>query len=149
MISSQGARRFSLYKVSPQEPSRVSAPAMLPMCARLRSSHHLCHGKNFLPKQQLWHTMSHQLITSDAKSASAGKADAVQAEFAKAGISAAVTQKVLKKYKHYLNWDVVTKLQPALQLWLQELGSEHLSQQLQKVPCTLLCTPEKHNEVYS
>ncbi len=35
--------------------------------------------------------MSQQLITSDAKSASAGKADAVQAEFAKAGISAEVT----------------------------------------------------------
>ncbi len=93
--------------------------------------------------------MSHQLITSDAKSASAGKAAAVQAEFAKAGISAKVTQNILKQYKSYLNWDVETKLRPALQSWLQELGAEQLSQQLQKVQRLLVCTPNKRNEVYS
>ena len=83
------------------------------------------------------------------KSVSAGHASAVAAEFAKAGISAEVTQKVLKQYKPYLSWDVETKLRPALQSWLQELGSVQLSQQLQKVQCFLVCTPKEHNEVYS
>ncbi len=93
--------------------------------------------------------MRRKLITSAAKSASAGTADAVQAEFAKAGMSAEVTQKVLKQYKTYLNWDIETKLRPALQSWLQELGTERLSQQLQKLPSLLLCTPEERSEVYS
>ena len=93
--------------------------------------------------------MRRKLITSAAKSASAGTADAVQAEFAKAGMSAEVTQKVLKQYKTYLNWDIQTKLRPALQSWLQELGTERLSQQLQKLPSLLLCTPEERSEVYS
>ncbi len=81
-------------------------------------------------------------------SASAGKGDAVQAAFAKAGISAEVTRKILKQYKYYLNWDIETKLRPALQSWLQELGTEQLSQQLQRLPSLLLCTPEERNEVY-
>ena len=93
--------------------------------------------------------MSHQLITSDAKSASAGKGDAVQAAFAKAGISAEVTRKILKQYKYYLNWDIETKLRPALQSWLQELGAEQLSQQLQKLPRLLVCMPKEHNKVHS
>ena len=93
--------------------------------------------------------MRRKLITSAAKSASAGTADAVQAEFAKAGISAVVTQKVLKRYKPYLTWDVDTRLRPALQSWLQELGTEQLSQQLQTVQRLLVCTPKEHTEVYS
>ncbi len=93
--------------------------------------------------------MRPKLTTSATTSASAGKTDAVQAEFAKAGISAEVTQKVLKQYKAYLNWDVETKVRPALQSWLQELGTEQLSQQLQKVQCLLVCTPEERNEVHS
>jgi len=88
-----------------------------------------------------------QLITSAAKSV--GHANAVQAEFAEAGISAEVTQNILKQHKYYLNWDIETKLRPALQSWLQELGTEQLSQQLQKVPHLLMCMPEEHNEVYS
>ena len=93
--------------------------------------------------------MRRKLITSATKSASAGTADAVQAEFAKAGISAEVTQNVLKQYKPYLSWDVETKLCPALQSWLQELGTEQLSQQLLKLPRLLLCTPKERTEVYS
>ena len=123
---------------------------MLPMCARPDlSNHHLCHDHSHVSEHQLWNTVRRWLSTSDAKSAPAGKAAAVQAEFAKAGISAEVTQKVLKQYKHYLNWDVETKLQPVLQLWLHELGTEQLSQQLQKLPCLLMCTPEERTEVYS
>ncbi len=93
--------------------------------------------------------MRRKLITSATKSASAGTADAVQAEFAKAGISAEVTQKVLAKYKPYLNWDAETKLRPALQSWLQELGTEQLSVQLQKVQCLLVCMPEERKEVHA
>ena len=123
---------------------------MLPMCARPDlSNHHLCHDHSHVSKHQLWNTVRRWLSTSDAKSASAGKAAAVQAEFAKAGISAEVTQKVLKQYKHYLKWDVGTKLQPVLQLWLHELGTEQLSQQLQKLPRLLMCMPEEHNKVCS
>ncbi len=91
----------------------------------------------------------HALPTPAASPASADKADAVRAEFAKAGISAEVAQKVLAKYKPYLNWDVETKLRPALQSWLQELGTEQLSQQLQKVQGLLVCTPKEHGEVYA
>ena len=123
---------------------------VLPMCARLYVlNDHLCHGHIHSSKQQPWNSVRCKLITSDAKSASAGKAAAVQAEFAKAGISAEVTQKVLKQYKPYLSWDVETKLRPALQSWLQELGIEQLSQQLQKVQRLLVCTPQERTEVYS
>ena len=120
---------------------------MLPLCARL----HLCshHLYPCLPKQQPWNTVGRQLITADATSASAGKADAVQAEFAKAGIPAEVTQKVSKQYKHYLNWDIETKLRPALQSWLQKLGSQQLSQQLQRITCLLLYKPQHWTEVHS
>ena len=93
--------------------------------------------------------MGRQLITSDTKSASAGKAAAVQAEFAKAGISAEATQNILKQYNTYLNWDVETKLRPALKSWLQELGTEQLSQQLQRLPRLLMCTPQDRTEVHS
>ena len=93
--------------------------------------------------------MRRKLTASVTKSASARTADAVQAEFAKAGISAEVTRKVLKRYKPYLNWDVETKLRPALQLWLQELGSKQLSEQLQKTERLLCCTPKERSEVYS
>ena len=89
--------------------------------------------------------MRHALLTPAANPASAGKADACRAEFAKVGISAEVTQKVLKQYKPYLSWDVETKLRPALQSWLQELGAV----QLQTVQRLLICTPKEHTEVYS
>jgi len=70
---------------------------MLPMCTRLYlPSLHIYYGDTHSPKQQPWNTVGRQLIRTDAKSASADKAAAVQAEFAKAGVSAEVTQKVLK-----------------------------------------------------
>ncbi|KAA6421131.1 MAG: hypothetical protein FRX49_08830 [Trebouxia sp. A1-2] len=71
-----------------------------------------------------------------------------KAEFAKAGISAEATQAILDQYKTYLNWDIETKLRPALQSWLQELGAEQLSQQLRKVRRLLACKPQECNEVY-
>ena len=111
------------------------------------SSHHLCCGNSLLPHRRSCKTERHQLPTSASTSAAAGTAAAVSAEFATAGISAEVTQKVLKRYKTYLSWDVETKLRPALQLWLQELGTEQLSQQVQKLPGLLLHTPVERNEV--
>ncbi len=99
-------------------------------------------------KQQPGNIVRCQLITSHAVSASAGKADAVQAEFAKAGIPTEVANKILKQYRHYLNWDLETKLRPALQSWLQQLGSEQLSQQLWKSPRLLVRTPKECNEVH-
>ena len=123
---------------------------MLHARTRLRwPRHRLPHKSSHFSKQRPWKTVRRQLITSAAKSVSAGHANAVAAEFAKAGISAEVTRKLLKQYKTYLSWDVKTKLRPALQSWLQELGAEQLSQQLQKVQCFLVCTPKEHNEVYS
>ena len=110
---------------------------------------HLSHDRTHLSTQQLWSRVGRQLITSDTKSASAGKAAAVQAEFAEAGISAEATQNILKQYKPYLNWDVETKLRPALQLWLQELGTKQLSQQLHTVRRLLVCSPKEQTEVYS
>jgi len=59
-----------------QEP--MHAYPVLPMCARLHlPSHHLYHGHSHLSTQQPWNIVHCQLITSDAKSASAGKAAAV------------------------------------------------------------------------
>jgi len=55
----------------------------------------------------------------------------------------------LKQYKYYLNWDIETKLRPALQSWLQELGAEQLSQQLEKTERLLSCAPKDYTEVYS
>ncbi|KAL0045684.1 hypothetical protein WJX82_001621 [Trebouxia sp. C0006] len=83
MTSTQGALCFSHCKASPHKPSPMHALPVLPMCARL---HHFCHGYSHLSKQQSWNIVHCQLITSDAESGSAGKAAAVQAEFAKAGI---------------------------------------------------------------
>ncbi len=56
--------------------------------------------------------------------------DNAQAEFAKAGLSAAASNRVLKQCKVYLQWDCESNLQPALQLWLQEFGSEKLHEVL-------------------
>ena len=135
-------------QASPYQPSRGHNIPMLPTCARLHlSSHHFCHGHSQWSKQQSRNTVGRQLITSDAKSASAGKAAAVHAQFAKAGTSAEATQKILKQYRPYLNWDVKIKLRPALQLWLQELGAEQLSQQHHKVPRLLVCKPQECSEV--
>ncbi|KAA6418822.1 MAG: tRNA methyltransferase [Trebouxia sp. A1-2] len=139
-----------LLHAAPHKPFRAHDPPVVPLCTRLPlSSHRLCCGNSRLSHQQPCSAVRRKLLTSATKSARAGKADAVQAEFAKAGISAEVTLKVLKQYKSYLTWDVETKLRPALQSWLQELGTEQLSQQLQKVQRLLICKPEECSEVYS
>ena len=77
----------------------------------------------------------------------AANTDAARAEFAKAGIPDEVISKVLKSYKHYIRWDPDTKLRPALQLWLKQLGSQQLSERLGKYPPLLLHTPEKCKDV--
>ena len=74
--------------------------------------------------------------------------EAVRAEFAAAGIPDAVTSKVLQQYSHYLGWDADSKLRPALQLWIKQLGSQQLSERLDKYPQLLIRTPEECNHVY-
>ncbi len=54
----------------------------------------------------------------------------------------------LKRYKPYLNWDIETKLRPALHSWLQELGAEQLSQQLHRSRTLLLRKPDECSRVY-
>ena len=91
---------FVFSQATPQEPGQGHALPVLPMCARLHlPRHNFCHGNSQLSKEQPWNVVRRQLITSDAKSAPAGQADACQAEFAKAGMYTEVTQKVLKQYK--------------------------------------------------
>ncbi|KAA6418870.1 MAG: hypothetical protein FRX49_11226 [Trebouxia sp. A1-2] len=122
MISSQGPPCFSHQKNRPQEPSRAHALSVLPICAELHlPTLHLCHGHSQLSKQQPWHSVRCKLITSDSKSAFAGKAAAVQAEFAQTGIYP--------------------------ESWLQGLGTEQLSQQLQKQPRLLLRKPDECSKV--
>ena len=86
------------------------------------------------------------LVTATAKPAA--DTDAVRAEFSKAGIPDEVIAKALKCYKTYLRWDPDTKLRPALQLWLTHLGSQQLSERLNKYPQLLLRTPDECSDVY-
>ncbi|DBA78639.1 TPA: hypothetical protein ACH3X1_008558 [Trebouxia sp. C0004] len=96
---------------------------MLPMCVRL----HLPSSSPVLWQQPLAKAAAMEESGPPAHQnrcqvASAGKATAVWAGFAKAGISAERTQKMLlKQYKPCLNWGVEGKLRPALQSCLQEL----------------------------
>ena len=78
----------------------------------------------------------------------AADTDAVRAEFAKAGIPDEVITKALSCYEKYLRWDPDTKLRPALTVWLEHLGSQQLSERLNKHPHLLVRTPEECNDVY-
>ena len=119
---------FWSLQAAPNKPSRAHDLPVMPMYTRLPlSSHHLCCGNSLSSHRRSCKRVRCRLITPATKSASASRADAAQAEFAKAGISAEVTQKVLEQYKPFLTWDVETKLRPAVQSWLQELGTEQLS----------------------
>lgn len=110
--------------------------------------HHFLYGHSQLSKQQTCRKVCHTCITAAAKSVSTGKVAAVQAEFAQAGISAEATLKVLKQYKPVLNWDIETKLRPNLRLWLEKLGTEQLSEQLERLPPLLKGKPEECNVVF-
>ena len=83
-----------------------------------------------------------------AVSKPAANTDAVRAEFSRVGIPGEVTTKVLKQYNCYLRWDPETKLRPALQLWVERLGSQQLSARLDRFSGLLRCTPEECNGVY-
>ena len=74
--------------------------------------------------------------------------EAVRAEFSEAGIPDEVITKLLRIYPPYLRWPIDTKLRPALQLWLTELGSRELSKRLDTYPRLLTRTPEECDEVY-
>ena len=83
-----------------------------------------------------------------AMSRPAGDADAVRAEFTKAGIPDEVITKVLKQHKPYLRWDPDAQLRPALKIWVDQLGSQQLSARLDKCPSLLRSMPEERNDVY-
>ncbi len=63
-------------------------------------------------------------------------------------MSAADSKKVLKQCKEYLQWDCESRLQPALQSWLQELGSKKLHEVLQYAPHLLERNPADCGEVF-
>ncbi|KAL3135101.1 hypothetical protein ABBQ32_008045 [Trebouxia sp. C0010 RCD-2024] len=73
---------------------------------------------------------------------------AAKAEFSKAGIPDEVTTKVLRQYHYYQRWDIDTKLRPALELWVKQLGSQRLSERLLKHPRLLVRTPAECSVVY-
>ena len=83
-----------------------------------------------------------------AAAAPASKVDAVQAEFAQAGLSVEVINQILKSYKPYISWDVESRLRPMIQLWLQELGNDQLSTRLQQQPHLLVHTPSEYGQVH-
>lgn len=74
--------------------------------------------------------------------------EAARAEFCEAGIPDEVTKRVMKQYQPYSRWDVETKLRPVLKLWVIQLGSQQLSERLEKAPRMLLRTPEQCSAVY-
>ena len=78
----------------------------------------------------------------------AASTEGARAEFSRASISDEVTTKVLKQYPAYLHWPVDTKLRSALHLWIEHVGSQQLSERLNKQPPTLCRTPDECNDVY-
>ena len=83
-----------------------------------------------------------------AMSKPAANTEAVRAEFLQAGIPDEVVTKVLQQYPPYLRWPINTKLRPALTVWFQQLGSQQLSERLDKYPQLLHRTPEECNDVF-
>ena len=92
---------------------------------------------------------SRQAVPSATASPSATPEEAVRAEFAKVGISDHAITKVLQQYEAYHRWDIKARLQPALQLWTQAIGSKQLSERLQKTPKLLVRTPEECSLVHT
>ncbi|KAL3162615.1 hypothetical protein ABBQ38_008662 [Trebouxia sp. C0009 RCD-2024] len=93
-------------------------------------------------------TLSNSMGTPAAKSKPAANGEAAKAEFCRAGIPDEITAKVLGWYQPYQRWDIDTKLRPALELWVKQLGSQQLSARLQKAPLLLCHTPEECSDVY-
>ena len=79
----------------------------------------------------------------------AANPNAVRTEFAKAGIPEDIVSKVLKQHKPYLRWDPDTQLRSALEVWVNQLGSQQLSARLVKCPSLLRHTPEHYSNVYT
>ncbi|KAL3162643.1 hypothetical protein ABBQ38_008688 [Trebouxia sp. C0009 RCD-2024] len=107
-------------------------------------------GQGWRNSQLVWHQSQpgRLKMLAAATSQAIANAEAARAEFWEAGIPDEVTTKVLNQYHHYLRWDIDTKLRPALQLWVKELGSHELSARLLKHPKLLLRTPEECSDVY-
>ena len=74
--------------------------------------------------------------------------DAARAEFAKAGISEEATEHALKQYRTYSKWDLSSKLQPAIQMWVNAIGASELSNRLMRSPRMMVTTPACCNDVF-
>ncbi|KAL3162663.1 hypothetical protein ABBQ38_008708 [Trebouxia sp. C0009 RCD-2024] len=92
--------------------------------------------------------LNNSMGTPATKSEFAANGEAARAEFCRAGIPDEVITKVLMQYQPYQRWDIATKLRPALQLWVKQLGSQQLSARLFKHPRLLLSTPEECSAVF-
>ena len=61
---------------------------------------------------------------------------------AEAGLSQDAIERILKRYPHYLNWDMEHKLLPAMHRWQQHLGGSFPAEFV-RVPTLLLEIPEQ------
>ncbi len=99
-----------------------SADLLRRQCQHLRSRSH-CTLSSF-------HTLTAQASASDAPESNAAQ---VKAALAQAGLSEDAITHVVTQYPFYLNWDVLSKMIPAIQMWQQELGPDFVSE-LRRVP---------------
>ena len=69
--------------------------------------------------------------------------------FAEAYVSEKAAASALKKCRTYSNWDLDSELRPAVQMWVDAIGSHELSLRLMRSPHILLTTPASYNDVFS
>lgn len=73
----------------------------------------------------------------------------VRLAFAKAGISEQSIQSIMSRYPPYSNWDVETRLQPAIDRWLQKLGKANFHTAIQQAPRLLTQTSDECDSVHA
>ena len=123
----------------------TGAPVRMPMTTQ-RAQLNRQAWLHELPRDRSQQGRSPTLLAATIKPAAS--TDAVRAEFIEAGIPDEIITETLKQYEVYLRWDLDTKLRPALQLWIEHLGSQQLSERLDKYPRLLLHLPEESIDVY-
>ena len=74
---------------------------------------------------------------------------AVRLAFAKAGVSEQSIQSIMSRYLPYSNWDVETRLQPAIDRWQQIMGKANFLEAIQKAPRLLMQTSEEWDSVHA
>ena len=76
------------------------------------------------------------------KNAGSVTAPLVRRAMAEAGLSQDAIERILKRYPHYLNWDMEHKLLPAMHRWQQHLGGSFPAE-FARLPTLLLGIPEQ------